>query len=202
MPHPSTRTEGRGKLNLGALPIELRPGPALLRYYALLSLFAGPLFPIPLTALWLRYRTLRYRIEEDGISMRWGALFRREVSLNYARIQDIHLSSNVVERWLGLGKIQVQTASASSKAEMTVEGVPDLQVMRDFLYGRMRGAKSGAPPAAPAGGGAADGALTVQLEALRGSSYEPLRQRIEKMLDEERFHAAHGAAWLKRTGKT
>ena len=44
----------------------------------------------------------------------------------------------------------------------------------------------------------ADGALSVQFDALRSSSYEPLRQRVEKLLDEEEFHAAHGAAWLKR----
>ncbi len=43
-----------------------------------------------------------------------------------------------------------------------------------------------------------DGALCVQFEALRGSAYEPLRQRMAKMLEEERFHAAHGSAWLRR----
>jgi ring-1,2-phenylacetyl-CoA epoxidase subunit PaaC len=44
----------------------------------------------------------------------------------------------------------------------------------------------------------ADGALSVQFESLRDSSYEPLRQRVEKLLEEEKFHAAHGAAWLHR----
>jgi ring-1,2-phenylacetyl-CoA epoxidase subunit PaaC len=43
-----------------------------------------------------------------------------------------------------------------------------------------------------------DSAVTVQLEALRESSHTPLRQRVGKILDEEEFHAAHGAAWLKR----
>jgi phenylacetate-CoA oxygenase PaaI subunit len=43
-----------------------------------------------------------------------------------------------------------------------------------------------------------DTALTVQLEALAGSRYVPLRQRVQKQLEEERFHAAHGAAWLRR----
>lgn len=43
-----------------------------------------------------------------------------------------------------------------------------------------------------------DGALTVQLEALRASSHVPLRQRVGKLLDEESFHAAHGAAWWQR----
>lgn len=44
----------------------------------------------------------------------------------------------------------------------------------------------------------ADTALSVQLEALRESEHAPLRQRVGKILDEEEFHAAHGAAWLKR----
>lgn len=44
----------------------------------------------------------------------------------------------------------------------------------------------------------ADTALSVQVDALRDSAYGPLRQRSEKLLDEERFHAAHGAAWFRR----
>lgn len=47
----------------------------------------------------------------------------------------------------------------------------------------------------------ADTALSVQCEALRGSSYSPLAQRVGKLLDEERFHAAHGAAWLRRLAR-
>ena len=43
-----------------------------------------------------------------------------------------------------------------------------------------------------------DTALTVQLDALRNAEHAPLRQRVGKILDEEAFHAAHGAAWLKR----
>jgi ring-1,2-phenylacetyl-CoA epoxidase subunit PaaC len=48
----------------------------------------------------------------------------------------------------------------------------------------------------------ADTALTLQLEALTTSSYAPLRQRVEKLLDEERFHAAHGVAWFRRMAKS
>lgn len=44
----------------------------------------------------------------------------------------------------------------------------------------------------------ADTAFTVQFEALMSSTYVPLRQRCEKLLDEERFHLAHGSAWFRR----
>ena len=71
--------------------------------------------------------------------MRWGILFRREINLTYARIQDIHLRSNFVERWLNLARIEVQTASGSSGAEMTLEGLLEFEGIRDYLYTHMRG---------------------------------------------------------------
>jgi ring-1,2-phenylacetyl-CoA epoxidase subunit PaaC len=43
-----------------------------------------------------------------------------------------------------------------------------------------------------------DTALTVQLQALADSAYLPLRQRVHKLIDEEAFHTAHGAAWFRR----
>jgi ring-1,2-phenylacetyl-CoA epoxidase subunit PaaC len=43
-----------------------------------------------------------------------------------------------------------------------------------------------------------DAALTLQLEALAHSTYLPLRQRVQKLIEEEGFHSAHGAAWLRR----
>jgi putative membrane protein len=96
-----------------------RPAPNLMTYYLLSSFVLGPLFFILLIPLYFRYHTLRYRFDEEGISMRWGILFRREINLTYARIQDIHLRSNFVERWLNLARVEVQTASGSSGAEMT-----------------------------------------------------------------------------------
>lgn len=118
-----------------------RPCPRLLTYYFLSSLVLGPFFFIPLIPLYFRYHTLRYRFDAEGISMSWGILFRREINLTYARIQDIHLRSNVVERWLSLARVEVQTASGSSTAEMTLEGLLEFEAIRDYLYTRMRGAR-------------------------------------------------------------
>ncbi len=121
-----------------------RPDSSLLTCYLLKSLLFGPLFFFAAIPLYFRYHTLRYRFDEQGIAMRWGILFRREINLTYARIQDIHLTSNLIERWLGLAKIQVQTASGSARAEMTIEGLKEFELVRDFLYSRMRGVKEGA----------------------------------------------------------
>ena len=164
------------------LPATLEPDPKLFTYYILASLLLGPAFVFALVPLYFRYHTLRYEVDDEGITMRWGILFRREVSLTYARIQDIHLSSNLVERWLGLAKIQVQTASGSATAEMTIEGLPQFEAIRDFLYSRMRGARDRAPAGAPLASASPDGAAA----ALSAGSTEELAAALREIAAEVR----------------
>jgi putative membrane protein len=121
-----------------------RPHPRLMRLYLVRALLSGPGLLVALPLLYFRYHTMRYRFDEEGISMSWGILFRREVKLTYARIQDIHLVSGIVQRALGLADLHVQTASGSSAAEMTLEGLLEFEAVRDFLYSRMRGARESA----------------------------------------------------------
>lgn len=116
-----------------------RPHPKLLKLYIVRALLSGPLFVLVMPMLYFRYHTLRYSFDDEGVSMRWGILFRREINLTYARIQDIHISSGVIQRWLGLADIQIQTASGSAGAEMTVEGLLEFEDVRNHLYARMRG---------------------------------------------------------------
>jgi len=163
-----------------AAPAPTRPHRNLLVYYALTSLLIGPFFWAMLLPYYFRYRTLRYEFDDEGVSMRWGVLFRREISLTYARIQDIHLNSNVVERWLGLARIQVQTASGSAGAEMTIEGLPDFERIRDMLYVRMRGARSLAPSAPP------NGALAAQASMPRSAGRDDLTSTMRELAAELR----------------
>lgn len=153
-----------------------RPVPALLWYYLLLSIAAGPGVVIALPLRYFRYRTLQYEFDAEGVTMRWGILFRREISLTYARIQDIHLVSNVVERWLGLGRVEIQTASGQSSAEMTIEGLPDFERVRDELYQRMRGARSSTRP-----GSAEGSARPMATVEGPGEAVAALREAVEEL---------------------
>ncbi len=158
-----------------------RPDPALWKYYLLSACAFPPAFPFLVLPLYFRYHTMRYKFTDDGISMRWGILFRKEVIVNYARIQDIHLKSNVVERWLGLARILVQTASGSSSAEMTIEGIKEFETLRDFLYARMRGVKDH-PVATPAAPVVATAGSDEIVAALREASAElrALREELAR----------------------
>ena len=119
-----------------------RPHSSLMTLYILRSILSGPFIVLSLPMLYFRYHTMRYRFDKEGISMRWGILFRHEINLSYQRIQDIHVTSGPLLRWLGLAELQIQTASGSASAEMTIEGIKEYEMLREYLYTRMRGYKS------------------------------------------------------------
>ena len=76
-------------------------------------------FLFVLLPLYFRYHTMRYAFDEEGVHMRWGILFRKEINLTYARIQDIHITSGPLQRWLGLANVharQLGTARARAAA--------------------------------------------------------------------------------------
>jgi membrane protein YdbS with pleckstrin-like domain len=150
-----------------------RPRESLMTYYALKALAATVAFPVVFPYLYFRYHTMRYRFDTDGIHMKWGIIFRREVLLNYSRVQDIHLRSNLIERWLGLARIEIQTASGSASANMTLEGMEDPEGMRDFLYSRMRGTREDK-------GGSADPIAALLLEI--AAELREIRALVERPL--------------------
>ena len=112
-----------------------------MKYYFLCALLTGPLFPITILPLFFKYETLKYRFDESGVSMSWGFLWRREIHLTYRRIQDIHLTRGLIQRWMGLATVAIQTASGNSGPEMSIEGILEADQLRDYLYTKMRGAR-------------------------------------------------------------
>jgi putative membrane protein len=119
-----------------------RPENALLWLYVITSfalLCAGPIVLVP---LYFRFHTLWYRFDATGVSMGYGILFRREMQLTYARMQDIHLSQNILERWLGIGTVTVQTAGSGASGNLAIVGVRDFDAIRNYLYAKMRGVRA------------------------------------------------------------
>lgn len=104
--------------------------------YAVLSTVA---FPIVILPLYFRYKTLRYRFDDHGVSVSYGLIWRRETYLTYARIQDIHVTRNIFERWLGIGTVKIQTASGNAAATESIVGLTEFQEVRNYLYAHMRG---------------------------------------------------------------
>lgn len=141
-----------------------RPTPRLMVYYFVSSLFLGPLFFLALIPLFFRYRTMRFTFDENGITLKYGAFFQREKRLNYRRIQDIHLTRGVLQRRFGLANVSLFSASGSAGPEMTLEGIPNPDALRDFFYLWSRRAREGVTGTSENSGGGDDEALTLLRE--------------------------------------
>ncbi|MEZ6184729.1 MAG: PH domain-containing protein [Planctomycetota bacterium] len=170
------------------LPTVDRPDPRQLYLSLIMGLFLtviscgmGILGLIPIL---IRYFTTRYRFDNEGVGVMWGFLFRRESYITFDKIQDIHLNRGFLERQFGLGTVDVQTASASAGAEISLFGLRDYDEIRDFLYTRMRGSdddddeqpQPASAAAAPAGTGE-DETLAL-LSALKDEVVR-LRERLD-----------------------
>ena len=118
-----------------------RPHERLMTYYVVVALLTFVAFPVTLIGLYIKYRTLEYRFDDEGVWRRQGLLWRREVNVAYRRIQDIHLTNGLIQRWLGLATVSIQTAAGSATPEISIEGVLEAEALRDFLYTKMRGVR-------------------------------------------------------------
>lgn len=167
-----------------------RPDGKLLTLYVLASLLLGPCFLVALIPGYFKFKTLRYRFDDEGVSMSWGILWRQEINLTYARIQDIHLSRGVLERWLGIATIEVQTASGKSTAEMALVGIREYDAVRDFLYAKMRGGDDDSADTSNLSSGAPGGAVTPSMAPVHRGEIVQLLVDIRDSLKEAREHIA------------
>ena len=119
-----------------------------------------------MVALYIKFRTLRYRFDDEGVWRRQGLLWRREVNVAYRRIQDIHLTNGLIQRWLGLATVSIQTAAGSATPEVTIEGVLEAEALRDYLYTKMRGVRDGSSRAASHGDAGLQGIAATPDETL------------------------------------
>lgn len=153
-----------------------RPDDSLWTLYLIYACLSTVAFPIVILPLYFKYKTLRYRFDEEGVAVSYGLIWRKETYLTYARIQDIHVTRNIFERWLGLGTVEVQTASGKASATESIVGVSEYNEIRNFLYAHMRGHQrlpnAGADESAP---------LNVVLAGIR----DELRA-VRTMLEERR----------------
>lgn len=80
---------------------------------AVAALVAGPLPG-------LRYARWRWRMTDQALELEHGVVFRQVRALPYFRIQHIDVEHGPLDRWLGLARLEVHTASVTA----TLPGLP------------------------------------------------------------------------------
>lgn len=111
----------------GALPMALLLVPAT----AVGAAIGGLAWLVPLAVLGLaafvigvlpgmRHRRWRWRLTDRALELEYGVVVRQVRALPYFRIQHIDVDHGPLDRWLGLARLQVHTASVTA----TLPGLP------------------------------------------------------------------------------
>lgn len=114
------------------------PGPPLLAAAAIVAV--GAVVAVVWTrAAWHRWT---YRTGPTGLELRHGVVFRVRSVIPYFRVQHVDVTEGPLERALGLARLVVHTAAATTDAEIPGLGLADAEQLREYVLDRA-GAEEG-----------------------------------------------------------
>jgi len=88
--------------------------------------------------------TMRYRFDEEEFSIKKGVFTPSEKYIPYARIQNILVSNDWVDSFLGLADLKIETASKEKftifGSDITIPGLDcsDAEYIKNFVLERMK----------------------------------------------------------------
>jgi membrane protein YdbS with pleckstrin-like domain len=89
------------------------------------------------------FRALEYTIDEDGVKMSGGVVWKKHVTVPYSKITNVDITRGPLQRYYKIGTIHVQTAGSGGKqgekAELKLAGVRDLEKIREVIIDNIKG---------------------------------------------------------------
>ena len=94
------------------------------------------------------FRSLRYEIQDDEVVVHAGIWTKSVKHVPYRTVTNLTVKRDVIDRWLGLGTLNVQTAGMSGQtgAEEHLVGLEDVQEVYDAVATELRRFRGGMAP--------------------------------------------------------
>ena len=139
--------------------------------------------------LWIPayFRSLEYAIAEDVVKGQRGVFWKRFITVPYHKITNVDITQGPLQRSFHVGTIHCQTAGAGGQqgatAELKMEGVGDLDGLKEAIMERVKGTALSRPAEAQRGVGGLGEAETLGA-ILR--SLTAIRELLEKQANRRR----------------
>lgn len=106
------------------------------------------------------YAFYRFRLTEDSVQVRRGALFKRHLNLSFERIQNISLEHPFYFRPLGLVTLRVDGAGAAGEeVQLAALRLDDAESIRSYIAGRRQSLDASGIPGEGEAGAEVEGAF-------------------------------------------
>jgi uncharacterized membrane protein YdbT with pleckstrin-like domain len=99
---------------------------------------------VPITVLWIR--NLSYEVTDDAVVVNKGILTKTRQNIPLRMVTDFRLQRSLIDRWLGIGTLLVQTAGQSANAtgyEGRLSGLAEWATLHAELTGLVRDIDTG-----------------------------------------------------------
>jgi uncharacterized protein len=92
------------------------------------------------------YKTITYKLTDHDMTWRRGVWFKNTGIVPYNRITNIDISQGPISRKFGIASLKIQTAgysapSSGRTSEITLDGIEDLEGLREFIMNLVKGRK-------------------------------------------------------------
>ena len=86
------------------------------------------------------YRSLSYEVQEDEVIVRAGIVTRSVKNVPYRTVTNLTVKRGLLDRWLGLGTVDIQTAgmSGTNNVEQSLVGLENAQEVYDLVVRELR----------------------------------------------------------------
>ena len=108
------------------------PWPAGLAAVPVLLLGALTTWKVP----GLRYRNWRYEVADGALELRHGVVERVHSAIPYYRVQYVDINQGPIERLIGVARLRVHTAAASSDATIPGIATGEADALRQVILER------------------------------------------------------------------
>jgi membrane protein YdbS with pleckstrin-like domain len=125
------------------------------------------------------YRSLSYEIGDEQVIVRQGVLTRAVKHVPYRTVTNVTVKRGLLDRWLGLGTLEIQTAgiSGTHQAEQSLTGLADPDEVYELVAVRLRRYRGAMAPtqAGVEAPGSADEILAALLAEVRA-----IREKLDQ----------------------
>jgi len=94
------------------------------------------------------YRSLKYEIQDDEVIVRAGIWEKSVKHVPYRTVTNLTVKRGILDRWLGIGTLNIQTAgmSGTTGAEESLVGLPNVDEIYETVGTEMRRFRGGMSP--------------------------------------------------------
>ncbi len=107
------------------------------RLFRIVGIVISVLGAFRLLSWWIATKFDHFKIKEDELVWTHGLLSKQYVEISTGSVRTVRVNQSIIQRMMNAGDVTIYTSG--DKPELVVKGLPNPDVIRDYIKGDARG---------------------------------------------------------------